>query len=121
MRQWPHRYEVVSVIIPEDRAQMLVGWQKTGGYAGPNDIALFKLDREVTFIPQQIVPVCLCFYSQFINQIYFLIKRFVLEEASKMNRFQPGCLGLELLGQQVIMEMLNAGLMARGQGNMKGE
>ena len=38
-----------------------------------------------------------------------------------MNHFQPGCLGLELLGQQVIMEMLNAGLMAQGQGNMKGE
>ena len=72
MRQWPHRYEVVSVIIPEDRAQMLVEWQKTGGYAGPNDIALFKLDREVTFIPQQIVPVCLCFYSQFIKSTFFL-------------------------------------------------
>lgn len=68
MRQWPHRYEVVSVIIPEDRAKMLA--EKS--YAGPNDIALFKLDREVTFIPQQVVPVCLCFYSQFIKSTFFL-------------------------------------------------
>ena len=58
METWPHHFEVEYVRIPDERLALYRQWATDGnGWSGPADIALFRLNREVTYIPNVVAPV----------------------------------------------------------------
>ena len=63
LETWPHQFEVEYVRIPEERLALYRIWRKETekdpdfGWSGPADIALFRLNRDVTYIPNVVAPV----------------------------------------------------------------
>ena len=51
-----YRYEIESVRVPKERIKM---YREEESFIGPNDIALIKLETEIVFIPNKIMPVSL--------------------------------------------------------------
>ena len=59
LETWPHHFEVEYVRIPDERLALYRMWkkEKAESWAGPADIALFRLNSEVTYIPHVVAPV----------------------------------------------------------------
>ena len=61
LETWPHHFEVEYVRIPDERLALYQRWKKEkrdpGSWAAPADIALFRLNSEVTYIPHVVAPV----------------------------------------------------------------
>ena len=76
LETWPHHFEVEYVRIPDERLAMYQRWRNDpdASWSGPADIALFRLSREVTYIPNVVAPVSYIVTTLF-STLYSLFKR----------------------------------------------
>ena len=77
LETWPHHFEVEYVRIPDERLALYRMWKKEKelNWAGPADIALFRLNREVTYIPHVVAPVSYIVTTLFLLFILYLKER----------------------------------------------